>query len=185
MQNEGVLIKQNDPVSVVYCHDPVYPDKREITILPYERGMVLSDYLLLSGYQHNGLVVSINGAVIDDENLDVTDVFAGDCIVIMPTIDAPIIPLIAMASALALELTPLSGLYLFGAQAALMLGSALLMNALMPPPPKMDGENESIYSWGQIGNADSQGTVLPMLWGTHRVPGRVIEQYVSSSGDKQ
>jgi len=56
----------------------------------------------------------------------------------------------------------------------------------MPPPPKMDGENDgSVYSWGQIGNADIQGPVLPMLWGTHRVTGRIIQQYVSSVSDKQ
>ena len=143
MNNDSVLVKLDDPVSIVYCHDPIHPDDRETIILPCGPGQMLIDYLDASGFLYDeGFVVSINGAEITSKDWAVTDVMAGDCIVIMPRIGAPLIPLIGMAAAFGAAQTGLTGIYLFATQTAIMLGSAVLMNALMPQPPKMDGEND-------------------------------------------
>ncbi len=85
---------------------------------------------------------------------------------------------------------------LFGALAGagVMVAGGLLVNAILPTSSAdsadasfstSDYSTSNTYSWDPSSNADQEGGMLPVLYGTHRITPPIIGRYVSTSGDSQ
>jgi len=75
-----------------------------------------------------------------------------------------------------------------------MVAGGLLVNAVLPAASvdsvdsqlaSSDYTKSNTYSWEPSSNADQEGTMLPVLYGTHRVTPPRMGRYVSTSGNSQ
>lgn len=80
----------------------------------------------------------------------------------------------------------------YGVTALAMVGGAMLVNAILPPPTPslsdfgMDAlQNSPTYGWDTRGNPAVQGSVIPKVFGKHKVTPPLVGKYVESINDKQ
>lgn len=80
------------------------------------------------------------------------------------------------------------------ASMGIMIAGGLLVNALLPATTadladcdlaNADYSTSNTYGWDPASNTDQEGTVFPVLYGTHRVAPPRIGRYVSTDGDSQ
>jgi len=73
-------------------------------------------------------------------------------------------------------------------------GAGLLVNAILPAASadsvdsqlaSSDYTKSNTYSWEPSSNADQEGSMLPVLYGTHRITPPRMGRYVSTSGNSQ
>lgn len=77
-------------------------------------------------------------------------------------------------------------------QSAVMIAGSLIINSVFQPsiPDAASFGNDNIsssptYGWEAKGNAVTEGGVVPILYGTHRVVPPLIGKYIEVSGDSQ
>lgn len=140
-------------------------------------------------------VYSINGIIVDDTEIP-TD---GDEIVIMPKIEKK-----AFGWILTIGLTVLSAGVASGASWALAaahwglwtrIGVSMALTMLgnyvgsaLTPTPKIDisnTEQSNTYGWGVMQSLTGQGQVLPVVYGTVKTAGMMLQRHVVSDGTKQ
>ena len=76
------------------------------------------------------------------------------------------------------------------AGAAVMMAGSMLVNAVLPMGVAQSSMENSLsqsstYSWDLQGNKFQESTILPELYGTHRIKPPIIGLYVESDGDNQ
>ncbi|OED38490.1 hypothetical protein AB834_00825 [PVC group bacterium (ex Bugula neritina AB1)] len=127
--------------------------------------------------QLEDMVVIVNGRVI--ENFE-QRLQRNDQIIITPKIEEPLTAISLIAGGLGLAGLALEVTALTIAGAVLSFGVAIY-SALNRPKLKNRGnqdESSPTYSWQGIQTLQEQGIVLPILYGTHRVGGNIINQFV-------
>ncbi len=73
----------------------------------------------------------------------------------------------------------------------IMVAGGMLINALLPASvPSFSMDNNALstsntYSWNQSNNESTNGTILPKVFGTHKVTPPLIGKYIESIDDKQ
>lgn len=83
-----------------------------------------------------------------------------------------------------------TGVY-YGAMIGTVIAGGMLVNAILPQStPSLNGYNNSIatsntYGWDSATNSSTQGTVIPITFGTHKVTPPLIGRYLESIDDKQ
>jgi predicted phage tail protein len=154
--------------------------------------------LIGDGFQ---AAVAVNGRMIPDEQIPVHRIGAGDNVVFtaVPQGDGRdilrTVMLIAVMVVAAYVSGPAGAAY-FGAQAtaslagaAIAVGGAMLVNAVLPPQtPDMAGIGSDLgslsptYSWTAAPNVYQEGSRWPVLYGTRRITPPVLERHISQYG---
>lgn len=73
----------------------------------------------------------------------------------------------------------------------IILAGGMLVNALLPTSlPSLSMDNNSLsksntYSWDSANNSSTNGTILPKVFGTHKITPPLISKYIESIDDKQ
>ncbi len=198
-------------LSLVIVHNPFKRTDRDIKTVPYN-GEPLSEIVKRNLPQDVDVVVSINGKPIPKEIWDKTYLKAGDQVLIVPKIhgggdddDKGEGILGAIASiAIAVVSVAVGGAVLgaIGGWAGRILGAiaatatyavgGMIVNTILPPPqPKLPNtealrgfDTSPTYSWNPQ-TTQSQGVVIPRIYGECKVYGNVISTYIENQGDDQ
>lgn len=197
-------------LSLVVVRNPFDRRERDVSTMPLAPGMSLG--LLRSQYfpQTVDIAVSINGAVIPTEQLDLVTLRPGDQVMFMPQIHGggdggggknvlrtvALIALVVVAPYLAeAAMLGIGGTFTAFQAALLTAGIAfvggLVINSLLPPAkPKLptsdtsDFDTSQAYAWNPL-TTQQQGLVVSRFYGTHKLYGNIISAYIESDGSKQ
>ena len=198
-------------LSLVVIRNPFDRRARDISTLPFGPGMSLG--LLRAQYfpATVDVAVSVNGALIPAEQLDLVTLREGDQVMLLPQIHdgggddgggknilrtVAMIALVVAAPYLAGEAMMFMGGTFTAFQAAMLtagiaLVGGLVINSLLPPPkPKLptsdtsDFDTSQTYAWNPA-TTQQQGLVIPRFYGTHKLYGNIISAYIESDGTKQ
>lgn len=203
------IIDANPTIEVIRIVNPFNPRERVNEKLDWAPNKTVAEYFPV--YQAD-LVVSINGKIIPAEEHALTRLAPGDNLVICPVPAGGggggkgIFRLVAMiavsmvAPQLATSLYTSMGGTFVAANAMTVIGAmtvgitvagAMLVNALLPPPkPASAGgaatqEMSSSYGIDGAKNTSVEGAIVPVIYGTFRTGGNMINAYVENTGDTQ
>ena len=186
----------DDKIVISLLFDPMRPEKREQYLVEYDPGKPLSFYLapLL---QSEGLVAAVNGNVIRGP-WDETIVQPGDKIAVSANHHGALVGAIAFYIAQAATYYSMSTtLFMMAyyaayvvAYAAIMYSVSYLVNALASTGTTdkssgTDSERSPSYSWGGLQPTYSEGVPIPIIIGTNKVSGHVLNQYTEVSDDNK
>lgn len=149
------------------------------------------------------VAISVNGKIFKNEELELYVPVHGDCIVmiariqggegggksILRTLAFVAIMVVSVASG-QLYLSSVAGATMFGAtmvMAGVSILGGMLVNALLPPPkpevPASSGlETSQSFSWNPA-TTQTQGGVIPLIYGTNKVYGNVIAAFLENVND--
>lgn len=178
---------ENTRIALVKLTNPFDIEKRESSIVPYKGETLLGLYL--QHYSINDpICVSINGWIIPKENYATTLIKPGDSILFKPIITGGggggILQIIA-GIILVIVAVVFQQYYLLAPAAGLLLGG--IAAAITPVPGLEESSGSSkvsqSYSW-QPHTLQQQGIVYPILIGTFKLHGNLVDYYTSSNQDK-
>lgn len=186
-------------IDLVKILNPFNPRDVERTKLTTEPTVPLRKALGIDSENH---VVSVSGRVIPAEEWDRTFLLQSDTVVVCPILEGGgggskgvlrIVALIAlavvapqMAAMLTGEWGVLAGVNPLLVKAGIMVLGGMLINALMPPPkPKSEGASSPSYGIDGAKNTSAEGVVVPVVYGTVRTGGNIVNNYIVNDGDTQ
>jgi predicted phage tail protein len=201
-------------VGLILIHNPFDPyGSRDIRALPYRAGATVPEYLVPIA-PADEYVVSLNGGLIHPAVLAQTIPCPGDQLVVCPLVEhgdggKDVLRVIAM---IVVMITAVFAPYLLPAEWGLIgagggltlagvgvsmgvaLGGSMLVNALLPPA-KMDplsisglgGDlaGSATYGWDGPRTMAQPGITIPVLYGTTKIAGNVIQHSAAAEGNSQ
>ncbi len=190
-------------ITVVSIKDPFKPDENVKDLYEYEEDKFLDYYLKHIDIENDldiNFVVGIRDEVIDICDIEDTVVNDGDIISVVAITEASAIAAIitgfasfsAAAAAGVGAVLAYSAVYI-AATVAIGYGLNTLMTALGPDPASIpnasltgsDTSIQQVYGWGALQQTTGEGNNVPLLFGTNRIPGQIINRFVTISGNKE
>lgn len=193
-------------INLVEIPNPFKPSETNRSTREVRQGQTLDD--LFPPAVTNELKIAVNGKIIDDQDRPGYYLTEGDYVVICPVVEGggnggakAVLRLVAMI-ALSTVAGPIAG-SLYSAmggtyvmanaamvtatlQAGVMVAGGLLINALLPPPkPKTPEASSATYGIDGAKNTSAEGVVVPVCYGTFRMAGNIVNNYVVNDGDTQ
>lgn len=208
------VIEKNG-LNFIYIANPLTPaESRNVVVKKHSPRKSLAKYL---GPLEGEWAVSVSGRLVHKSDWSKTYLSKTDCVVVAPILMGGggggggkmilrMVALIALTvftmgaglgvamagNAMTLAgVTGLTGGALIAAQAAVLIGGTMLINAVLPPPqPKMpsSGANfDSSPTYGIDGpkNLSSRGIPVPVIYGEAWFSGNFIQTYTENDGDTQ
>lgn len=165
------------------------PFERKIDNQYYQTyvGGPVTDYVTHAGYER---VFAVNGIPVDETYIPDD----GDEILVAPKVGKKafrwILPaaLVLVGSALGAGIigaNMLIGWRIGLALAATMIGNHMIEKMTKPAVDLTNTEQSNTYGWGTPSTLTGQGYVLPVLYGTVKTAGLMLQRHVVSDGDKQ
>lgn len=165
------------------------PFERKIDNQYYQTyvGGPVTDYVTHTGYER---VFAVNGIPVDETYIPDD----GDEILVAPKVGKKafrwILPaaLVLVGSALGAGIIGahmLIGWRIGLALAATMIGNHMIEKMTKPAVDLTNTEQSNTYGWGTPSTLTGQGYVLPVLYGTVKTAGLMLQRHVVSDGDKQ
>lgn len=194
-------------ITLTILKNPFNHNDREIKKIAYVPGKTVSQYVqpVLMGIDFKEVVVSRNGAIVNEEQLSSLIVESGDYIAACPVIGKgggknilATIAGIALMTYTSGIVNPTTGWAAKGAASSFMANVAasaismlggMLINHLFPQPvadiPEV-ATSTPAYSWGNLQSLSGQGNALAVTYGTMRTAGQILAQHITNGdGDKQ
>lgn len=165
------------------------PFERKIDNQYYQTyvGGPVTDYVTHADYER---VFAVNGIPVDETYIPDD----GDEILVAPKVGKKafrwILPatLVLVGSALGAGIigaNMLIGWRIGLALAATMIGNHMIEKMTKPAVDLTNTEQSNTYGWGEPSTLTGQGYVLPVLYGTVKTAGLMLQRHVVSDGDKQ
>jgi predicted phage tail protein len=186
-------------IQLVRVHNALEPANHTRSTLDFSHGQSLADLFptVMGELEH---VYSLNGQVVEAEDMAKTYPAPGDCVVACP------VPHGSDGSKNVLRMVAFIALAIFApyvagylgvtgtaatavTMATVMVGGMIINSVLPPPMPEMRGlnsEGESpTYGIDGAKNTSAEGIPVPIIYGQHRMGGNIIGNYVVNDGDTQ
>lgn len=195
-----------EKLSLIKIHNPFNRADRDFQVIDHKPLQSLLDIRNEHLPLDVDFSVSVNGKIVQKNELALTYLTSGDQILFVPEIHGGgggdgkgilgSILMIAVAIAAPFAAKAILGVstMTFGATllaAGLTMVGGLLVNALLPPPmPKLptmdrlDFDTSRTYSWNPQ-TTQQQGLVVPKFYGTNKLYGNVIAAHIDNINDKQ
>lgn len=165
------------------------PFERKIDNQYYQTyvGGPVTDYVTHADYER---VFAVNGIPVDETYIPDD----GDEILVAPKVGKKafrwILPVALVLVGSALGAGIIGGQMLIGwriglALAATMIGNHMIEKMTKPAVDLTNTEQSNTYGWGTPSTLTGQGYVLPVLYGTVKTAGLMLQRHVVSDGDKQ
>jgi predicted phage tail protein len=194
-----VALKPSSKIPVIRIVNPFNPREHVREEIEWVGDFTLADYFPAGSIEH---VVSINGKVVEPDNFPVTYLAPTDNIVLCPVPQGGggggkgifrIIAMIAVAVASVYTGGAAAAAYggfgtVAGAAAgvaasmAVTIAGTLLVNALLPAPKANTDQGKTSPTYGIDGakNTSLENTPVPVVYGTVRMAGNIIDMYVDN-----
>ncbi|SDU26526.1 host specificity factor TipJ family phage tail protein [Desulfobacula phenolica] len=193
------------PVTLTKIPNPLQPEINKKEILDFIPGGSLHQYLADLPLHDDRIefVVALNGKVVSRPHHEV-HVFDGDIISVCAKTKATVAGVVAaavagistnagffgtlsvLANAGAYGTALVYGATYIGAMVAIGYGMQKLASALGPDPvSSSDSSSTTHYTWGNPQQTTAEGVNIPYLFGTNKVYGQIINQFVTFDGDKE
>lgn len=184
-----------DHVTLVEIDDPFSQTIRERKIVPFVEGQPVLGYLV--GPRSTEYVASVNGEIIEFQELARRTPLPGDFIVISPIVrggdggDKQVLTIVAMIAIMVVA--PYAGAALagtFGGTAAawsavFSVAAGMAVNAVAqattPKPRRAD--DSPTYGVDGAKNTSSEGLPVPLVYGQFRLAGNIIGNYTTTDED--
>jgi predicted phage tail protein len=174
-------------LTLIKITNPFLRSEREISTVALLDDKTLLDVRHEYFPQDVDVVVSLNGKIIEPEQLSLTRPLPGDCILFVPKVqggDGNGKTVLRMAAMIAL-MAVIPGATPLWLKVGIMFAGSMLINALLPPPkPSTDGLGSQSYSWSPQ-TVQQQGTAVPKLYGVNRVYGNIVATHLENVDNKQ
>lgn len=165
------------------------PFERKIDSQYYQTyvGGPVTDYVTHADYER---VFAVNGIPVDETYIPDD----GDEILVAPKVGKKafrwILPATLVLVGAALGAGIIGGQMLIGwriglSLAATMIGNHMIEKMTKPAVDLTNTEQSNTYGWGTPSTLTGQGYVLPVLYGTVKTAGLMLQRHVVSDGDKQ
>lgn len=165
------------------------PFERKIDNQYYQTyvGGPVTDYVTHADYER---VFAVNGIPVDETYIPDD----GDEILVAPKVGKKafrwILPATLVLVGAALGAGIIGGQMLIGwriglSLAATMIGNHMIEKMTKPAVDLTNTEQSNTYGWGTPSTLTGQGYVLPVLYGTVKTAGLMLQRHVVSDGDKQ
>lgn len=150
-------------------------------------GGPVTDYVAHADYER---VFAVNGVPVDESYIPDD----GDEILVAPKVGKKafkwILPVALVLVGAGLGAGLIGGQMLIGwriglALAATMIGNHMIEKMTKPAVDLTNTEQSNTYGWGEPSTLTGQGYVLPVLYGTVKTAGLMLQRHVVSDGDKQ
>lgn len=187
--------------------NPFRPEDRDIITIDLVPGETLDSFVAkLDLPEDQEFVVSRNGEIVPASSLSLTLIKSGDYLAVCPAIHGGdffkgVLGLVLTVVAIAVVGPAVAGLMGvakgttafalwsgFGAAVFMAVGGALLNSMFPPASPDFsprDLSTTQTYSWSNMQSISSQGSPVPILFGTVRTAGQILAEHVSAIDDKQ
>ena len=187
---------QDKNLTFVIVPNAIEPDVNKLYVVPFEEGKHVLDYLdsLIKLTGSENLNLSINGIIIEtQEEYDSLVLKAGDIVSVTCVLDAPIIAIVAAAglgSALGGAAAFLGtsgilsgilyGLFEFAVSYAVgALATAIGIGVTSSEASDNSATSSPTYSWNGEHQLYTEGNPIPIIFGTNKVSGQVIDQFIN------
>lgn len=193
-------------LNIALIRNPIQPDKREDHSTDFVAGQSLQEYIepLLADWPDTEFVVSVNGNVIENDDVSLFYPAVGDYVILMPVIgkgfgdilkSVLMIALVAwagpagMAMAGTTSATVMSGIY-----TGLIVGvGGAILNAIIPASQDTASVNydpvevgmSTSYGWNGSGVTEVPGTPVGRIYGTVSPTLVRLQRHVSTDGSNQ
>lgn len=168
---------------VKYIPNILSEEGREIKRIPYSR--TVGECLTSSGFDCTGCKIIVSGKCVKDNSQKIK---FGEEIIITPDVEGPLMPLIAWVVDAVVAFAVAHPFITAG----LVLSTAYSVYSILQRPqiPSFGGsgggmdEGSPTYNWNGMSTTQDVGVPKPVIYGEHAVPGNVINEYISTDGDK-
>jgi predicted phage tail protein/sulfur carrier protein ThiS len=185
---------------VVRIVNPVDPRQVEHEAWELAPGATLATYFPSTATEE--WVVSVNGRLIPERDFAVTELCADDWLVVCPVLhgggsdkNKAMLRIVAMIAVVAVAAWAAPGVAgMFGgaisagtAKIGLTMAGSVLVNALLPPPKPNSKSRSDAASYGidNQKNTAAEGIQVPIIYGTIRSAGNLVNLYVENEGRTQ
>jgi predicted phage tail protein len=198
------MTTSNNKIKFHFIRNPLQSDIRETWEVDYVEGKSLSEYvgnlIVLRGTK---LVAAIDGIVIEGLWDDVYPK-AGSIVAISAEVEWGIAGAVAAWAASLTTTATVTGFTSALAAGALTaavygatyivtslvigMGMNMLANALggQDAPSGIDGgEDSPTYSWGMLQPSENEGSPIPIIFGTHKIAGHIINKFTTTNDNKE
>lgn len=185
-------------ITVTTVHNPFNEFANTTEVVEYQEGQSLLFYLPQLAHRDGvSWVVAVNGVVIEAafEHVIIEN---GDIIAVSAKTNGMLAGAIATwatgAATASAALTAGFGTFLAysavyaGSMLVIGYGMSMLASALAPDPAAGGGAGtdvEQTYGWDSLAPALAEGNPIPLIFGTNKVAGQVINEFVEISGNDQ
>ena len=191
-------------IRFVIIRNPLVPDVKQIEDRVYAPGQSLADYI---GELQGRYAFSVNGRVVSQDDLAAELPNPGDVVAIAPMPAGGgggskniirIVAIVALTVFTYGQSTWAMGSMMSGAgfgatatavaQAAVMIGGTMLINAMLPMSIKnSQTQNEESRTYGIDGakNTSTENIAVPVVYGRYRQAGNIIGNYTTLDGQTQ
>lgn len=189
-------------IIVTSIKNPFIPDENIKNIYEFVDGKPLSFYIFhidLSNEDIN-FTIGLNGKNIDIKDINRTKISDGDMIAVCAKVEYTVAGIVAKAVATYIWGTAFSTAVYYAITYAVVYAATIvaigyglsrLASALGPDAPKLteastsDSTTEQAYGWGSLRQTSQEGISIPYVFGTVKISGNVINQYVSVEDQKE
>jgi len=177
--------KKKTDITVRYIPNILADEGRRLASFPYNRTWTVRRYLKKSGFDFKGMRVTVNSNPIKSLSCRLD---SGDEILVAAPLEGPIGAVIGwLAEKFILHWFTYTMIAISVATTVYSVVSALSQRARLPDFGTLgDGldEGSPTYSWDGPRTTADVGRPIPIIYGTMLVGGNVINEYVSTSRDK-
>lgn len=183
--------------NLVVLKNPFNINERDIHSIDYNNNLTVYQHIQPYIFGLEKYVVSINGGIISEEDIQSYIPTDGDYIAVSPKVEGgddknPLaiiasIALMSFAAGLPAQLGLKANSFMaFAAQGAAMYIGGLVINHLFPTPkPDIKDAESPTYKWGALSSLQGQGNALAITYGTVRTAGSIVGQYIRTVDDKE
>ena len=175
-------------VKFLLVRNPFAPELREEWLEDYDGEKTLKDYVgNISTKSGVNLIAAIDGCTVEN-NWNEVKPSPGSCVSITAELEGSAIAAWVFGVS---SIAALSGAAYMAAVAlafvinvAIGIGINMLISAITGgyETPDQDREDSPTYSWRAFQPTEAEGHPIPIIYGTHRVAGQVINKFVTFSG---
>lgn len=176
-------------IHLIVVENPFDRRSRKDYYLEYEQGKSVSEY---KSYPQE-MVYALDGQPVNKDVIPVD----GQEMIVMPLVQGKALGLILSVGLAVFSGGIATGAYAFtagwsvGVRAIVAMAISCIGGVLvnkLTPMPKVDMSNteqSNTYGWGGMKSLSGQGYVLPVVYGTMKTAGIMLQQHVVSDGEKQ
>jgi predicted phage tail protein len=184
-------------IKLLDIKNPFEPHNHDDSLIEWRDGLTVAEALSgrLDPYTS---IVCLNGGVVSADYWDSTVIPEGSCLALSQLPEGgdsgkDILRLVLTVAIIATgqwylgtTLTAGSAAY-YAASAALVVGTTLLVNALVPPTLASNDDMSDSPTYGIDGakNTSREGVKVPVCYGAFRMAGNIISMHVRNTGDTQ
>ena len=200
-------------IQVIEILNPLDPGAHKSELIEYRQGKTLAD-LYPTMVMKSDYVFSVNGKLVAPQDTALTYPQRGDTVVVCPVLAGSsggsgegggggksilrIVAMVALAYftggaggfAAGLSGSAVGTLGYSIAYAGIMMAGSMLINAMLPPPKSktsqvVEADDTPTYGIDGPKNSSAEGIVVPVIYGTHRYGGNLINAYVTNESATQ